>query len=337
MQSPVSKNTVYVYLSGGATAIEKQLVEEWLKQESNRELFYEYLAEWEKGNPQFVPDTEGALRQLHLRLEAPEEELHTAVPEEYPGGLSVRHAYGWKKWVAAASVLLSMLAALWMGREQILYRTLATPYGGIDSLTLDDGTQVFLNANSELKVPRWGFGKGDRQVSLRGEAEFSVTHTTDSRRFIVRTSDEFQVEVLGTEFSVFARPRGTRVVLSRGKIRVDLRENQRQKSLPMSPGDRLSRDNTGKLEMTRVDTPADHAAWKEQRFVFNGTSVAAIAEVLEDNFGVYLKPLDPGVLERTISGNYQAASAEELVSILKEVLNLDVMKIQDTVVVHQRR
>ncbi len=109
----------------------------------------------------------------------------------------------------------------WFSRDSILYKTFETGYGKTTQIYLEDGSSVALNANSRLKIPRFGFYGDVRNVILDGEAEFSVSHTIDHKRFVVKTSDTFQVEVLGTQFSVFARPRGTKVALSHGKIRID--------------------------------------------------------------------------------------------------------------------
>lgn len=74
------------------------------------------------------------------------------------------------------------------------------PPGQRVNITLSDGTNVWLNACSELVYPN-SFGKGDsRNVKLKGEAYFDVTK--DKRHpFIVETS-QYDIKVLGTKFNV---------------------------------------------------------------------------------------------------------------------------------------
>ncbi|MFR5657595.1 MAG: FecR family protein [Butyricimonas faecihominis] len=80
------------------------------------------------------------------------------------------------------------------------YNMIRTPLGGEYSLTLADGTKVWLNAMSELRYPV-AFGEGVREVELKGEAYFEV-EKNEGKPFIVKT-DEFNVG-LGTSFNISA-------------------------------------------------------------------------------------------------------------------------------------
>ena len=73
------------------------------------------------------------------------------------------------------------------------------PRGGEYIVRLEDGTTVYLNSESELRIPVH-FGKDERLVWLTGEAYFSVKHEKD-RKFVVRTN-KADIAVLGTEFGV---------------------------------------------------------------------------------------------------------------------------------------
>jgi ferric-dicitrate binding protein FerR (iron transport regulator) len=69
------------------------------------------------------------------------------------------------------------------------------------SLTLSDGTKVWLNAASSLKYPTSFTGK-DRKVEITGEAYFEVTHNADMPFKVDK--DGMEVTVLGTHFNVNA-------------------------------------------------------------------------------------------------------------------------------------
>ena len=84
--------------------------------------------------------------------------------------------------------------------EPLVYNTLLTPKGGNYRLTLSDGTEVWLNANSSIKYPV-RFTDSTREVFLKGEAFFDVQH--NGKPFIVNTQ-ETDIRVLGTSFNVFA-------------------------------------------------------------------------------------------------------------------------------------
>ncbi len=84
---------------------------------------------------------------------------------------------------------------------QMRYYTLEVPKGARFDLILEDGTHIWLNADSRLKYPAV-FAGGERRVILEGEAYFAVAHDRQ-KPFIVETEGQ-QLKVLGTEFNVSA-------------------------------------------------------------------------------------------------------------------------------------
>jgi ferric-dicitrate binding protein FerR (iron transport regulator) len=78
---------------------------------------------------------------------------------------------------------------------------LIVPVGGIFTVTLSDGTRVFMNSASALEYPAT-FGGESREVALEGEAFFEVARD-EARPFVVRAGQTRAV-VLGTSFNLFA-------------------------------------------------------------------------------------------------------------------------------------
>jgi len=81
------------------------------------------------------------------------------------------------------------------------YNSIEVPRGGDYSLTLSDGTKVWLNADTWLRYPV-KFTEGKREVYLNGEAYFEVAHN-ENAPFTVQAHDS-KVKVLGTRFNVSA-------------------------------------------------------------------------------------------------------------------------------------
>ena len=77
------------------------------------------------------------------------------------------------------------------------------PKGQRVYVTLADGTTVWLNPCTRLKVPNV-FDARQRIVELEGEGFFKVMKNAEAP-FIVKT-DKYDIRVLGTEFNVFAYP-----------------------------------------------------------------------------------------------------------------------------------
>ena len=66
--------------------------------------------------------------------------------------------------------------------------TLSTPPATTTQITLDDGTQVTLSANSRLEYPKLFPTEGTREVHLTGEARFEVAKDAE-RRLIRQDAD----------------------------------------------------------------------------------------------------------------------------------------------------
>lgn len=319
MKTSISKYTFFEYLSGRSNPLEKQLVMEWISKPENTETFYEWLLQYETLSPQFLPDQEKAieslLQRINLDVDADADYAETA------GAVYVhKRTYPVRRILfMAASVLLTVGAGWWF-RDPLIYKTYQTGYGQTTDIFLEDGSKVTLNANSSLRVPRFGFSSDAREVFLSGEGEFTVSHTVDNKRFIVKTSEKFQVEVLGTQFSVFARPRGTKVALTSGSVRIDYDSNRRE--VMMEPGDLAVLDKKGEVQLEKNQDVQTFASWKEQRYVFDGTSINDIASMVEENFGIPVAIADEETRLRTITGNFKTKNADELLKTISEALNL---------------
>ena len=190
----------------------------------------------------------------------------------------------------AASVAVAALVTFSLTRSKYTVspleatRSLVAEFGQTTSITLEDGTKVFLNAGSSLLYPD-SFHEGSRIVYLTGEANFSVAKDP-SRPFIVKTS-HMDVQALGTTFCVhaYAGERTVRATLKEGKVKVDI---------PMAGGESYLLDPDMQLvytpsektvSLSRVDA-AKVLEWQQGYLSFMGASFPEIASVLERRFNV---------------------------------------------------
>ena len=120
-------------------------------------------------------------------------------------------------------------------------QTLTVPRGAEYNVTLPDGTEVHLNAESSISFPS-RFSKDVRKVILKGEAYFKVQPTTDKTPFVVVTNDII-VKQYGTEFNINGYQESTTLVtLINGSIGVahsqDIQKGQTNEAAytMLSPG-----------------------------------------------------------------------------------------------------
>ncbi len=165
-------------------------------------------------------------------------------------------------------------------RSSVNDQQLITPKGGTYSVTLSDGTKVWLNAASTLKYPAQ-FSGGERIVTLEGEAYFEVQPVYKSQSkipFKVISNDQ-TVEVLGTAFSISAYPdeEETKTTLVEGSVRLQPAAGGSVVSLVPGEQGVLAAGSIAKHE---VNVSAQ-TAWKDGLIVLKGASVATVIKQIE--------------------------------------------------------
>ncbi|TDE13367.1 FecR family protein [Dyadobacter psychrotolerans] len=331
MKTSITKYTLFEYLSGRCNPLERQLVEEWTGKDENTEIFYQWLLEYETRCPQFVADQESGVVGLMKRIDEIDRTVISSKVTEGSDIYTLDKRGNFRKYLLIAATVLLVLGCGWWFRDLVRYKTYQTGYGQTTNLYLEDGSKVALNANSSLKIPRFGFADNVREVLLEGEGEFTISHTIDNKRFVVKTSEAFQVEVLGTVFSVFSRARGTKVALKCGSVRIDYAQKEQRRELMMEPGDLAVLDKTGAVQLEKHQDTKTFAAWTEQRYIFNSTPVKEISAMIEDNFGLRVKTGSKEIAERTITGNFKTKNAGELLKTISEVLDLTIQASGDSI------
>ena len=155
---------------------------------------------------------------------------------------------------------------------------ISTPRGKDYHLTLADGTQVWLNAESHLEFPD-RFTGDKREVRLQGEAYFEVKK--DAKHPFIVYSDYLTTRVLGTAFNVRARSaRDASVTLVTGRVLVKTQDADQV----LTPGQQASLAGS-QLAVKTVDT-YPYTQWKEGFFYFDNQSLFNIMQELARWYGV---------------------------------------------------
>lgn len=160
------------------------------------------------------------------------------------------------------------------------YNYLTIPRGGQFFLQLSDGTQVWLNSDSQLKYPVQ-FAKGQtRTVELvYGEAYFDVSpskHHHGAKFKVINDAQE--VEVIGTQFNIKAYKDDDAVytTLVEGLVKV----NTEQESKDLNPNDQLNLNKDYQTSTIKKVDVYNEISWKEGVFSFERTSLLEIMKVL---------------------------------------------------------
>ena len=155
------------------------------------------------------------------------------------------------------------------------YNELIVPKGGEFTLTLSDGTKVWLNSQSKIRYPVI-FNDITREVYLEGEAYFEVTK--DSRHpFHVNARNGVNIKVLGTSFNVrsYTDENAIETVLEEGSVRM----SQGKDSVILSPGNKATYLPNEPIRLTTVNTEL-YTAWRHGQYIFMEESVENILKQL---------------------------------------------------------
>ena len=194
--------------------------------------------------------------------------------------------------------------------------TLHSAPGIITKAILPDGSEVWLNSQSELTYPRQ-FTGNERTVQLVGEAYFKVV-SDKKNRFNVVTPDKTTISAYGTEFNVNAYKQDAhyKVTLAKGNVDVSLDNLSEKQSL--IPGQKaVVNPLTKMIEVVAADTYVE-TAWKDGKMVFRREGIKNIAEKLSRKFGVIIR------VEGNITNDYQftATFTNEALENILELLKL---------------
>jgi transmembrane sensor len=207
---------------------------------------------------------------------------------------------------------------------------LVIPYGSRSTITLADGSKVWLNAGSKLVYPS-KFVDKRREVYLVGEAFFDI-EKNDKQPFVVKSLN-VAIEVLGTRFNVSAYPEDNSIqtVLVEGSVNVNLANaGIFEKGITLIPGQMaLVNKKTEKTMVYDVD-PDYYTLWMDGLIQFENTDLNRVIKKLERYYNIdfaYTNPLD-GMVK--ISGKLDVTTGKhEVFEYLTRLTGLEFEKINE--------
>lgn len=160
------------------------------------------------------------------------------------------------------------------------------PYGECAQIILPDGTRVWLNSGSRLAFLPVFEGK-KREVFLEGEAYFEVKKDSD-RPFYVRT-EAFDIRVFGTRFDVKAikKDKLYNTVLLEGSIRLQLKNQQREKKVFLVPNQMASlSESLDSVSFTEVTKAENNIAWIDGYLIFDDEDISCVLKRVSEYYNI---------------------------------------------------
>jgi ferric-dicitrate binding protein FerR (iron transport regulator) len=209
-------------------------------------------------------------------------------------------------------------------QTKIAYNYLTIPRGGQFFIKLSDGTQVWLNSESQLKFPV-AFVDGEvRQVELvYGEAYFDVSPSTLHKGSIFKVFNKSQeVEVVGTEFNIKAYKDETSVytTLVKGKVDVSIADKKQR----LIPNQQLNLNTKTNASIVNTVDVYDEISWKEGVFSFRRKSLEEIMKVLSRWYDLDVKFANPELKKSGFNGI--VGKDQKIEDILETIKSYGVIK-----------
>jgi len=251
-----------------------------------------------------------------------------------------------RKWVLLFGAVSVVLVFSWIfGRNLYSSRLLqhkksqlsqvTTKPGSKTQIQLPDGSNVWLNANSNLTYDK-DFGKELREVNLTGEAFFDVVKDA-AHPFIIHTK-VIDVKVLGTEFNVRAYPNDayTETSLIRGSVEVTIKNRPNEKHY-LKPNEKVSVANnilnetmqkTAKsipfilmqpLTYYHADSTVIETSWVQNKLIFQeNETFSEVALKLERWYGVHISFANEEVAQIRPFGSFTNETISQALDALGE-------------------
>lgn len=328
------------YLAGECTKEERRKVEKWIRHsQENKEQFQKLRRIWQLSADAFsVPDIEWNVDQEWDLLggqisndKVSSISKNADIKRNWSYRSSSIHS-GTQKFIRIAAVFL--VAGLfgvfsyqsWYQAEQKeqepVLRKISTDNGQRANLTLADGTEVMLNADSKLELPK-EFASDVREVHINGEAYFKVSENED-KPFLVHSKGSM-VRVLGTAFSIRSYPEDqqVQVVVEEGRVSFGQEKETEDQKVILNRNELGAFDLSTNIVATRkVEDIKLYMSWRNGYLKFEETQLKGIAKALERRYDVEVFFKDPTLKELLLTAYLKSRSLRNVLDVIATSLEI---------------
>ncbi|MEP6610943.1 MAG: FecR family protein [Mucilaginibacter sp.] len=304
------QNLAAKYLSGEASAEEKNLLEQWYNTIHDGDRVVNVSID----QPESEADVKRRIfANLQLKInETPQIGKHPR---------SVRRLVVYIVSAAATVIFIASSLALYFNRSNPAGNKTHTQIAKIVAprimeVILPDGSKVWLSAHSIFKYPKVFLGK-TRQVELmEGRAFFDVKHQSD-HPFIVKTQG-LNITVLGTSFDVSANQKEgtTKVSVVSGKVGVTFNDKRDQHAIMLLPKQQIVLSNTNNQIKKEPAQEAVVNLWCKSPLVFEQENLNNIFKALEKQYNTRITVDNKQLLDERISITLSNQHLDTIMAIL---------------------
>lgn len=311
----MEKELLHKFFAGTATLEEKEAIMHWMESDPGNKQFL--LKERKLYNAVLL---HGEDKQVQQQAGRQQYFLHRGIARFLR--------------VAAMIVVAFGLGYFWQSEKtegSIAMQTISVPAGQCVNVTLPDGSNIWLNAQTTIQYPV-SFNKENRQVKLDGEAYFDVAK--DSKRPFIVNTKECSVEVLGTKFNIDAYSSRDKfeTVLMEGSVKVSMLDDPTQ-AVSLKPNNKVYRSN-GKL-LTQKVSNYERYRWKEGLICFVDEPFKVVMEDFEKFYGLTIVVNNQKVTQYLYTGKFkQTDGVDYALSLLQKNIHFTYQRDRENHIVY---
>ena len=215
-------------------------------------------------------------------------------------------------WTMTAAATVAIVLSLFLSYpaldkgNRLSAVNITVPVGQMSRLKLSDGTEIWLNSNSQLDVVDGN--RDERVVELKGEAFFEVAKDPE-HPFIVRCGER-SVKVLGTSFNVTSYSQDNfSVKLFTGSV--EMTDALADYSCTLKPGEQIDFENGHYVRNS--ENGYDNYGWKGGKQSFTDASLETIMRRVGDYFGVSIKFQDESMKHLRCTCAFHSGNSLEII------------------------
>lgn len=208
-------------------------------------------------------------------------------------------------------------------KNSALTNTLYVPAGQRVKITLQDGTEVWLNSQTTMTYPAV-FNDKERKVRIEGEAFFDVAK--DAERPFIVSARNLNMKALGTQFNVYNYPNEpfVRTSLLEGGLKIYFSHSENDFTI-LSPNEELTVEAD---RMTKGEIPySDYFLWKDGIYSFHDELLVNILKKLELYYEVKFVIEDTSIHKWEYTGKFrQRDGIDEILRMICKIHKFKVEK-----------
>jgi transmembrane sensor len=288
------------YLTNESSADENAALLDWvISDESNKKEFIIACQVWHNSA---LAQTSFDKNKAYSNFIAAKESTHTTLK---PKVIEL-----WKKVSAVAAIVVLTIGMFFLFKESKPNQiTVANTNQTIKTVILPDGSQISLHVGSQISYPE-KFEESSRKINVTGTVFCNVIHK-ETAPFVISTN-QLQVQVLGTSFEVDANAINSHVIVETGRVKVT--ENSSNKTCFIAKGERA--DVTANSIVKTINNDVNFLSWKTGLLYFNNTPLQVVFSDLERHYNCKFNIVNKSILQEKITGTYQDFSLTDLISII---------------------